>query len=59
MNLSITGKKMTTPIPTKKVPEITSPIKAQNKVVTAKPIGLNKPKPILDQNSKGSQIKKV
>lgn len=36
MNLSITGKKMNTPVPTKKTNDISSPIKPQPKVIPKK-----------------------
>jgi hypothetical protein len=58
MNLSVTGKKMNTPIPAKKVPEISSPIKAPSKVATQKTAVQTKPKSYLNHNSKPTQVKK-
>lgn len=57
MNLSITGKKMNTPVPTKKTAEIPSPNK-QNKVVPQKPALQIKPKSTLMQAHKPAQPKK-
>lgn len=44
MDLSITGKKMNTPLPTKKTAELNSPLKPQPKVVPKKtnPINIKK-----------------
>lgn len=57
MNLSITGKKMNTPVATKKNAEIASPNK-QGKLIAQKPALQVKPKSTLVQAHKPAQPKK-
>lgn len=57
MNLSITGKKMNTPVATKKNVEIASPNK-QAKIIAPKPALQVKPKSTLVQAHKPAQPKK-
>lgn len=44
MNLSVTGKKMTTPLPQKKLPENNTPFLIQSKPINQKPAPQIKPK---------------
>jgi hypothetical protein len=57
MNLSVTGKKMNTPNPSKKVPDFNSPIIIQPKLITQKPLLQTKPK--LNQSHNVTQQKKA
>lgn len=47
MNLSVTGKKMTTPLLQKKLPETNSPFIIQSKPINQKPAPQIKPKPVV------------
>jgi hypothetical protein len=52
MNLSVTGKKMTTPLPQKKLPETNSPFIIQSKPINQKPAPQIKPKPVVSHTPK-------
>jgi hypothetical protein len=57
MNLAVTGKKMTTPNPTKKIPDATSPFLIQSKPITQKAPTQIKPKSTVHHPQKLQQKK--